>query len=209
MILQAVAHDIKNKLAELAMRLMESDIEAAALALDAADQLSHALLLDSPDQLITHIDAASPVDLLEELAAVYGQLFPDKTAVVKVEQAPTLWYYDIALVRLALSNAVHNAFRHAHHRVTLEARAEHNALRFSVINDGSEFSDSVVAKDWASEIDKQDFKGKEVSGHSTGLGLALVHKIAQAHWLEKNGVELRGYMRLSNDDGARVDVVLP
>jgi signal transduction histidine kinase len=188
MMLQAVAHDVKNKLAELAMRLMDSDIEAAALALDAADKLSQALLLDSPEQLTPQIDATSPIDLVEELAAVHRQLFADKLIRVGVDAAPTLWYYDVALMRLALSNAIHNALKHCRNEVALRAYQENGFLVFEVRDDGEGFPEDI---------------------RITGMGLRLSRKIARAHKLDKDGVERTGWMTLDNDGGAVVKLAAP
>lgn len=209
MMLQVVAHDVKNKLAELAMRLMDTDIEAAALALDSADKLSQALLLDQPEQLATQIDAASPADLAEELAAIYGQLFSSKSLSLDLTRAPTLWYYDVALMRLALSNAVDNALKHCLSRAVLRVFEENGYLIFEVANDGPGFSDELIARDWNQGLPAGQVR--KSTGHSTGMGLLLAHKIVQVHRLNKDGTTRSGFMRLSNAaaGGAVVRLAVP
>jgi len=208
MMLQAVAHDVKNKLAELALRLMESDIEAAALALDAADQLSQALLLDSPEQLVAHVDSASPTDLIEELAAVNEQLFPSKTIAVDTSGAPTLWFYDVSLMRLALANVVHNALKHCRSKVTLRVREASGALVFEVRDDGDGFGEGTLHTDWNNLTDT-GIHARHTLGYNTGLGLVLAHKIVHAHVLDKDGSKRCGVLVLSNDEGGVVRLAVP
>jgi K+-sensing histidine kinase KdpD len=194
--LQAVVHDVKNKLAELALRIQSVDPQAAALAHAAADQLAQALLLDNPAQLTPQIDAASPIELLTELAAEYGPLFPDKSLSIAADEAPTLWYYDVHLMRLALGNVVHNALKHCAHRVLLTAHEKDKCLVFEVRDDGAGLSFEEVEQ--------------PRSHHplSTGLGIKLARQIAEAHVLDT--VSLRhGSLSMHNDGGAVVRISLP
>ena len=208
MMLQAVAHDVKNKLAELALRLMDRDIEAAALALDSADKLSQALLLDNPEQLVTHIDATAPADLAEELVAVHGQLFPSKRVTIDVQHAPTLWYYDVSLMRLAVSNILHNALKHCVSGVSLSIREEQASLVFEVRDDGPGFPDELLVSAWT-DVTATDVQRQHNIGYNTGLGLLLAHKIAMAHTLDKDGVVRAGSVTLFNDNGAVARITLP
>jgi signal transduction histidine kinase len=195
--LQAVVHDVKNKLAELALRIQSVDPQAAALAHAAADQLAQALLLENPAQLTPQIDAASPIELLTELAAEYGALFPDKTLVIAVEEAPTLWYYDVHLMRLALGNLVHNALQHCANRVVLTAHEKDRLLVFEVRDDGAGF---------LFEQPDQPVRGHYSLG--TGLGVKLARQIAEAHVLNANGLR-HGSLSMHNDGGAVVKVSIP
>ena len=208
MMLQAVAHDVKNKLAELAMRLLERDIEAAALALDSADKLAQALLLDNPDQLAPQIEAACPADLLEEMAAVYGQLFPNRVVATDVSVAPTLWYYDAALMRLALSNALHNACKHSARSVHVSAYERNGYLVFEVRNDGETFPPAVLNRNWE-DGSLADTGVRLAQSGGTGLGLLLSHKIVHAHTLDKNGLQRCGHLVLANDPGAVARLSIP
>jgi signal transduction histidine kinase len=208
MMLQAVAHDVKNKLSELALRLMETDIEAAALALDAADQLSQALLLDSPDQLTAHVDSATPADLVDELAAVNEQLFPSKKITVDTVSAPTLWFYDVALMRLALANVVHNALKHCRSAVNLRVCEHNGQLVFEVRDDGAGFDARTLDTDW-SDLTATNISARHSLGYNTGLGLVLAHRIVTAHIHDKEGISRTGTMKLSCDQGAVVRLTLP
>jgi len=207
MMLQAVAHDVKNKLAELAMRLLDTYIEAAALALDSADKLSQALLLDNPEQIATHIDSASPADLAEEMAAVNAQLFPNKSIRVDVSKAPALWFYDVSLMRLALANVMHNALKHCVQAVTLRVYKDDYFLFFEVRDDGTGFDDGTLVTDWDELTDTQ-IHAKHSLGYNTGLGLLLAHKIVRAHILEKDGKRC-GSLTLENESGAVVRLAVP
>lgn len=208
MMLQAVAHDVKNKLAELALRLMDRDIEAAALALDSADKLSQALLLDNPEQLVTHVDAHSPADLAEELIAVHAQLFPKKTIVLDVAAAPTLWYYDVSLLRLAASNALHNALKHCTTCVTLRVYQQDDCLILDVCDDGAGFPSELLDSAWT-DFTATDVHARHNVGYNTGLGLLLAHRIVTAHTLERNGAIRTGSLTLFNDNGAVARMSIP
>jgi signal transduction histidine kinase len=201
MMLQAVAHDVKNLLAELALRIQLTDPHAAALAHAAADKLTQVLLLDNPDQLIAHIDAASPTDLLADLAAEYGQRFPDKRISCDCSDAPVLWYYDIHLLRLAVANLVHNALQHCQHAVTLRAYLEDDRLVIEVRDDGAGFSSRLMQHDWQVPL-------ASTKQHGTGMGLMLAHKIAQAHVLDQTEIK-RGELRLHTAQGAVVRLIIP
>jgi signal transduction histidine kinase len=208
MMLQAVAHDVKNKLAELAMRLLECDIEAAALALDAAEKLSHALLFDNPHQLVPHIEARCPIDLAEEMAAVYGQLFPDKNVTADVSAAPTIWFYDIELLRLAISNTMHNACKHGLQNITLRMFVDNDCLVIEIRNDGHEFPEVILTTEWQSTT-PLEHASRTHQSISTGIGLLLSHKIVTAHINDKNGQTRHGHLLLSNDHGAVTRLIIP
>lgn len=209
MMLQAVAHDVKNKLSELAMRLMECDIEAAGLALDAAQQLSHALLLDDPDQLVPQIEARCPVELAEEMTAVYSQLFPDKEVTADVSQCPELWFYDLELMRLAISNAVHNACKHGAQQTTIRIYVADDNLVVEIKNDGHEFPATLLSVDWQSFTGNESVHQDHQQSIKTGIGLLLSHKILHAHINDKDGTIRRGKLILSNDHGAVTRLILP
>jgi K+-sensing histidine kinase KdpD len=208
MMLQAVAHDVKNKLAELALRLFDTDIEAAALALDSADKLSQALLLDSPEQLVTHIDAAAPADLVEEVAAVNTQLFRGKTITIDTTATPVLWYYDVSLMRLAIANVVHNALKHCSQGIVLRAYQDNDCLVFEIRDDGEGFNNSTLNKDW-SALTNTSASAQHSGIYNTGLGLLLAHRIVAAHTLEKDGTKRSGVLTLSNEAGAVVRISVP
>jgi K+-sensing histidine kinase KdpD len=207
--LQAVAHDVKNKLSELAMRLMECDIEAAGLALDAAQQLSHALLLDNPDQINPQIEARCPIELAEEMVAVYAQLFPDKSVTFDVTAAPEIWYYDIELMRLAISNAMHNACKHGQHAIIMRILVDGDYLVFEIHNDGQEFPADILATPWPLFLPQEHESRTHHQSAKTGIGLLLSHKIVYAHVNDKHGQVCRGQLLLTNDHGAVTRLLIP
>lgn len=209
MMLQAVAHDVKNKLSELALRLMECDIEAAGLALDAAQQLSHALLLDDPEKIIPQIEARCPIELAEEMAAVYAQLFPDKQVIADVSQCPETWYYDVELMRLALSNAMHNACKHGQDNIKISILVEQDYLVFEIRNDGHQFPTALLSTDWGLLAPQESAPRDQHSLVKTGMGLLLSHKIVNAHTNDSNGQSRRGQLILRNDNGAVTRLNIP
>jgi two-component system sensor histidine kinase RstB len=204
MMLQAVVHDVKNKLAELALRLADSNPEAAALALASADKLTQALLIDEPGRITPRIDAAYPADMLEEMAAEYGPLFPGKTLRVDLSRAPPLWYYDVRLVRLAFSNAVHNALKHCTDEVSLGVCQEADYLVFEARDDGKGFPASILERNW-----EDGSPGGTTARRGTGLGLLVTRRIVQAHVLERSGAKRSGWMALANEGGAVARLALP
>lgn len=193
----AVIHDVKNRLAELAMRLAASDPHSAALALDASAKLAH-LLLAEGQELVARIDAAAPADLLDELAAEYRDLYPGRQIQTDSSASPALWYYDVSLLRMALSNAVHNALRHCRTEVRLAARVDGQQLVLEVRDDGAGFPPALLAGDAGLTA-----VGSSVG--STGLGLLISRRIAEAHRLK--GVA--GRLALANADGAVLQIILP
>jgi hypothetical protein len=76
----AVIHDVKNRLAELALLLgrREDCARETGLVLEAARQLTGLLLAyrDQVGRLAVNIDSASPAELTCELAEEYRTLFP-------------------------------------------------------------------------------------------------------------------------------------
>lgn len=197
----AVIHDVKNQLTELALRLeRRADTQQeAGLALNAARRLSAMLLAhrEASGQLHANADAANPADMLAVLAAEYRELFPALIIEVEAGRAPACAFFDDALVRLALANALHNACRHARLHVRLAAYAREGMLVFEVSDDGSGFPGSVLAGMGESP--------SAVSGSGTGLGLYLARKIAGLHQLQGR----QGSIELSNSPGGCFRMLLP
>ena len=197
----AVIHDVKNLLGELALRL-EARGDAAqemGIALGASQRLTELLLVKRQEagMLNANIDSACPADLLQELVDEYHALFPALGIQAQADDAPPFWYYDEALVRLALGNAVHNACRHAKSTVKLMARKEGEILSFEVADDGPGFPEAMLSDTAASPA--------PASRHGTGLGLYLARKIAELHTLN----DKRGAVKMLNDGGAVFRLELP
>lgn len=200
-IFAAVVHDVKNQLAELALRLEKRDgaQQEMALAMNAARRLTEMLLvyLHENDRLSVNSDSVDAADFLAILAAEYRQLFPQLTIEVNTDLAPAFAFFDDALVRMALSNALHNACRFAHSRVMLSAREQDKMLVLQVSDDGAGYTQSVLSNGGE--------QPSTVSYRGTGLGLFLAKRIAESHQLE----ERHGRIELSNAEGAVFRMMLP
>ncbi|MCK9201017.1 MAG: ATP-binding protein [Gallionella sp.] len=197
----AVIHDVKNQLAELALRLGErADAQQEMLiAMNAARRLSEMLLVirQKSELLNVNPDSVDTADFLMILAAEYRELFPALVIDIETEHTPAFAFFDDALVRLALSNALHNACRSARTRVRLAAREQDKMLVLEVADDGPGFPDSM--------LENKANTPASASNRGTGLGLYLARKIAELHKLEGRC----GRIELSNDGGAVFRMFLP
>jgi len=197
----AVIHDVKNQLAELALRLGErADAQQEmVIAMNAARRLSEMLLVirQEAELLSVNTDSVDTADFLAILAAEYRELFPALAIDVDTTQAPAFAFFDDALVRLALSNAVHNACRSARSRIRLAAREQDRMLVLEVADDGPGFPDGMLAN--------MGDKPASASARGTGLGLYLARKIAELHKLDGHS----GRIELGNDKGAVFRMFLP
>lgn len=196
----AVIHDVKNQLAELALRLeRRGDCgRETGIVLGAARRLTGLLIAhrQAAGMLAANVDSASPAELLRELAEEYRTLFPALEVLEESAGAPAFWFYDEALIRLALANAVHNACRHANETVRLSACAEDGRLMLEVRDDGPGYPPSML----------EHAEATAPTGHGgTGLGLYLARKIAGLHQLHGRC----GEVALANRDGACFTMRLP
>ncbi|MDZ4202652.1 MAG: sensor histidine kinase [Gallionella sp.] len=200
----AVIHDVKNQLAELSLRLGErGDAQREMLiAMSAARQLSKMLLVhrQSAGALSVNADSVDTSGFMAILAAEYRELFPRLQIWVDATDAPAFAFFDDALVRMALANAMHNACRHAAQKVELSARQQDGMLVFEIADDGPGFPLGVLAQGGLAPSD--------VSARGTGLGLYLAGKIAALHCLHGRC----GHVDLANAGGAggaRFRMMLP
>lgn len=191
-------HDVKNRLAILASRAeTRGDGETVHDALTAAATLTQLLLFYKAEKgsLSVDIDARVPADLLEELAMEIGKQTA-LTVAVNIGEAPTLWFYDEALVRMVLLNAIYNALRHAVKTITLSAHVRDDCLEFAVQDDGSGYPPAML---------EQPMAMRSLSREGTGLGLYLASKVAALH--SNSGQE--GSVELRNAQGAAFCLRLP
>lgn len=197
----AMVHDVKNQLAELALRLdARGDAQTElAITIRASQRLTKLLLLQRHEsgQLCARIDSASPSELIQDLANEYRALFPALEISTQTDDAPPFWFYDAQLTRLALGNALHNACRHARRNVTLRVSTSDDQLVFTIQNDGAPFPPEL--------IDSEQLTPAQISARGTGLGLFLAQKIAALHTLKGRS----GSVQLSNTDGAKFCLTLP
>lgn len=168
-------HDLKNALGSLEAMLerlvTEPDAASARRAwLHCADlrrRLVSVLTLhgDGAGPLQPHTADEDPRAVLHSLAARYAQTLerPIALDVGPCATAPAFFYFDRHLVRMALESALHNACRYARHAVQLDARAEADALVFTIDDDGPG-PDATPPED-----------------SSTRLGTELCAAVARAH----------------------------
>jgi signal transduction histidine kinase len=197
----AVVHDVKNQLAELSLRLGErGDAQKEVeIAMNASRKLSEMLLVlrQENNLLSVNADSVNASDFLAILAAEYRELYPELAIEINNEKVPDFVFFDEALVRMALANAIHNACRSAHSKVRLAAFEQNKMLVLEVADDGPGYPDSILAKNITTPL--------PVSGRGTGLGLYLASKIAALHRLN----DQQGYIELSNSNGAVFHMILP
>lgn len=197
----SVIHDVKNQLAELALRLERRGNcgQETSLVLRACNRLTELLLAlrQQAGKLQPNIDSASPTDLLRELVAEYRSMFPDLEINEDSKAAPSFAFYDESLVRLALANALHNACRHARSSVRLSVFSDAGYLVFEIRDDGAGFSVDVLQQAPASPL--------PVGSAGTGLGLWLAEEIAGLHRLE----DRCGCVTLENIEGGCFRMRLP
>ncbi len=171
-------HDVKNRLAILASRAeTRGDGETVHDALTAAATLTHSAFYKAEKGSLVSIS------MLRKLAT------NALTVAVNVGEAPTLWFYDEALVRMVLLNAIYNALRHAVKTITLSAHVRDDCLEFAVQDDGSGYPPAML---------EQPMSMRSLSREGTGLGLYLASKVAALH--SNSGQE--GSVELRNAQGA-------
>jgi signal transduction histidine kinase len=190
-------HDVKNRLAALAGRAeVRGDAETLAVALDAAGTLTRLLVFyrATTGSLTLDVDAHAPADLAADLVreAAGAARWPVDC---RFAGAPTLWFYDQALVRMVLANALQNAQRFARSRVVLTVAGDEDSLRFVVRDDGPGFSAALLA----------DVAAARVTAEGTGLGLRLAGRVAALH----QNAGRRGDVVLANNDGGVFTLRLP
>ena len=193
----AAIHEVKNQLAELALRLRERGNAAIEMeiAINASRRLTKILMQER--ELWVNADAVNPADFLQLLAAEYTELFPHLTLKVDTQTAPGFAFFDESLVRMALGNALHNACRHAKSQIRLIADQKDALLLLQICDDGPGYPAGLL--DAACELPLN------ASGAGTGLGLYLAAKIARLH--QNNGQQ--GFIKLSNQPGACFQMFLP
>jgi signal transduction histidine kinase len=191
-------HDVKNQLAQLAGHAERNgDNATVRIAMEAADTLTQLLTFYKSENGILRFDieAHSPSDLIDELANEMRGIGTHRID-QDLAAAPTLAFYDAALVRMVLANALHNALRYAKSRIVLTVSERGPHVEFSVRDDGPGYPASVLADQGETAA---------VSRGGTGLGLRLARRIAALH--ENGGV--RGEILLANDSGGVFTLRLP
>ncbi len=207
----ALMHELKNNLGQLTMTLdgmpwldiPEHDTkldEARLICQRSVERLQQALLVYKAERQALHpvIDAHSPLDLLCELGGNASSLARNRLNIETLvgEQVPDLWFFDRALVEVALLNAIHNALAYARSRIVIAADVQEGCLTFTVSDDSDGFPAQILSCCG---------KGALLSNMGTGLGLRFAQMIAELH--ENQG--RIGTLRLHNDAGAVFSMLLP
>ncbi len=203
----AAIHDAKNalmsldtQLAEIERRPASADFSAArATTSRIAGQLTKLLTLYRAQggQLRLAIDDHDLSDFIDDLIAELGpppeniQLDCARGAAAQIGA----WAFDAYLIKLALIDALRNALRHAHSRVsfTLKATAQ-GGLCFEVADDGPGFPAAILAGE------------NTASSQGTGLGLSFARLIAERH---ATPAGKHGHVALANLPGANFKLILP
>lgn len=195
-------HDVKNNLAQLAADAeARGDTKSQQLAKQASETLTGLLCFyrSETHSLHVQIDAQDPQELIADLlhdqqGRIHGR--PDLNLEVRLEQAPGLAFYDKTLVQMVLANGLQNALRYARSQITLSVIAHPDHLEICIHDDGEGYP--------ASMLDNKTVDGM-VTSEGTGLGLRLARSVVALHTNEGR----HGEIRLSNDGGAKFQLLLP
>lgn len=207
----ALMHELKNNLGLLTINLdaipLRGDAEhdgrlddARLLCQRSSERLQQALLVYKASNAELHpvVDAYPPLDMLRELGDTAHSLARDRLQVEALvgDQVPDLWFFDRALVEMAMINAIHNSLSHARSTIRIEADMVDGCLAFIVRDDSVGYSDHILAPGPGERV---------YSSRGTGLGLMFARLIAEAH--ENKG--RIGELRLFNENGAVFQLLLP
>lgn len=188
-----VVHDLKNALGALEGRLAAMVTAPTAEAADEAHRQCRDLRRRLVGFLLVQRGEAdgglpawstdeSPSELLQSLAESPPWTRTDLALTCRIDEAtPACWTFDRHLVRMALEAALHNAGRHAAHKVLLAARADRGGLLLEVLDDGPG-PDTAAADADADAVSPE---------RSTGLGTALCRAVAAAHRVDGRAGEVR------------------
>lgn len=198
----AVIHDAKNNIGNVIFKLEahgSCDAEIEEL-LHTANRLTNLLLWHQQQegQLHVRVESYSPTDLVCELEEQFSAFFPTIEILTDIALAPTFWFYDETMVRLALINALHNAYHYTESTVTLGAKEVNGTLVFYVADNGKGYSQEVI-----SQHAKHEFA--EITRRGTGLGLVLASQISDMH----SNHDRHGKVMLRNENGGVFEMHLP
>lgn len=175
-------HEVKNLMALLMLKLDAMNKENAEVG-DARllchrvnDCMEQMLLLFElqSERLVTSMEAHSPSDFIEEFVQNAVTLAGSRIKIeMNIESAPAYWFFDRALIEMAMLNAVHNALRYANKSIVIGASLHNDELLLSIEDDGKGFPQAVIEN--PSELSANQ-RYEEL-----GLGLFFAETIAKAH----------------------------
>lgn len=191
-------HDVKNRLTLVAHDAeRRGDARTLHGVLDASATLTRLLAYYKAENggLAVNVDAKVPADLVNELVTdIAHQTDLQIEAAENISQ--TLCFYDEALVRMVLLDAIYNALRHAKSRILVSAVDVEQGVVFRVADDGPGYPDKLLGKPLLMQ---------SLSVEGTGLGLYLAQRVAILH----SNRDRHGRVDLRNDNGAIFELFLP
>jgi signal transduction histidine kinase len=212
-LLATQTHELKNMLGQLTLALDElaaigcaggDDLISAARATSrrVSERLVQMLTLYKmrQDRLAVNLEAQSPQDFIEQLAAEANALARGRLDIrTRCDAAPPFWFFDRSLIELALMNALHNALAYARGGIEIGAEERDGCLILSVTDDSPGYPAHIL---------DTPISPQSSSRGGTGLGLYFSQVAARSH---ENG-DQRGELMLSNrseQGGALFELKLP
>jgi two-component system phosphate regulon sensor histidine kinase PhoR len=167
--------DTPDKLREYASLLVQEGYRLSRLV---DNMLAYARITDSAS--VYQFAAHRPADLVDEVLKPFHRLTAETrfTTHVEIDNPLPRVRADRTALLLALDNLVDNAIRYSGPSRSLTIRITHEAgmISFSVIDAGPGMPASAV-----SELQRRFTRGRAATGHGSGIGLAIAHRIAVDH----------------------------
>jgi len=211
-IMQAVSHELRTPLTRIRFRLqiMDDDLQAAGGEpkgdairhdIDQLEQLigevlEHHKLLHQPQLSRSAIDLTQP---LREVVENQALLYPSIAVELQQHTQQRLRAHSVSLYRL-LQNLLSNACKHAHSKVRVTTRLNHQSYSIAVDDDGPGIHAAEREKVFEAFYRLDTSRNQQTGGY--GLGLAIVKRIVDLH---------QGQICVSDSDlgGASFVVQLP
>ena len=220
-LLQTVSHELRTPLARIkfATELIQTADDAnerkhrLAAIDDAADRLD-----DLVGELLTYVrldadrldensasEHDSPIDtddLIGEQIELHSPLYGDIDFSAELPAPAPVMHGDRAAIARAIGNLISNAGKYADSKVVISLAESENQIKFAVDDDGPGISEEDRESIFEPFKRLSDSDGRGATQGGTGLGLALVKRIA-----ERNG----GLVRIDESTlgGSRFILVLP
>ncbi len=185
-VMAAVAHDMKEPLADLETIAKTLPPESADLVRSATEEI-HTIVLDIVDQkradmsaLTLRLEQLPLAGVLEEAQAMLqpGAKKRDVTLQFDVVNPSVLAYVDRERVMRVLANLVGNAIKFSpkNARVQVKVKSDAQFANISVIDSGPGISEARLAS-----IFENFWQAKKTADQGAGVGLAVVKTIIEAH----------------------------
>jgi signal transduction histidine kinase len=217
-ILASIIHDMKNSLGMVLNRLDEIvdelPTEVNESAKIASIQQEAKRLNNNLIELLTLyrienervspvVDEVNVYDFLQEIMAENQSTASSGEVTLTCSCDNDLnGYFDEGLVQGIINNLIGNAFRYTESRIEISASVKDGYLVLSVEDDGTGFTDAMLAAQQADSIKNDIGDGR------TLLGIHFANMIAQMH----HNRDKKGYIQLSNNNklkGGCFSIYLP